>query len=289
VTSNDAVVASDRDLFSPCATAVAAANCAGEADETARASCVDSRRAAYSRLHSPKMRRSWLIANGCPEATVDAPAQVTTAVVVAAPPPPPPAPPPTPPEPPIAVAPPAPSAAPAPPPAPPPTPPAPTATVVAGRHAPPKEQPAPAEPSPTHAQPPRPAPSPAIAAAPAPASVPPPPADAGLPNGAFSDRDRTEARTQRLRDIISSHRPEMKSCVDRQLKLAPELKAEGTLVINVEKNGSVPSADLLGADLAGTPLEACLRAAAARWRFPASAHPYTISAPVKVWGSGLAR
>jgi hypothetical protein len=81
----------------------------------------------------------------------------------------------------------------------------------------------------------------------------------------------------------------MKSCVDRQLKLAPDLKAEGTLVIDVEKDGTVPSAALLGADLAGTPLEACLRTAAARWRFPASARAYKISAPVKVWGSGMAR
>jgi len=81
----------------------------------------------------------------------------------------------------------------------------------------------------------------------------------------------------------------MKSCVDRQLKLVPDLKAEGTLVIDVEKDGTVPSAQLLGADLAGTPLETCLRAAAMHWRFPASAQAYTISAPVKVLGSGLAR
>jgi hypothetical protein len=113
--------------------------------------------------------------------------------------------------------------------------------------------------------------------------------DAGRPAGAFSDRDRAETRTKKLHDIISSHRPEMKSCVDRQLKLAPDLQAEGTLVIDVEKDGSVPSAALLGSDLAGTPLEACLRTAASRWRFPASAHAYRISAPVKVWGSGRAR
>jgi hypothetical protein len=125
--------------------------------------------------------------------------------------------------------------------------------------------------------------------APPPPIAAPPPPDAGLPAGAFSDRDRARERTQRLRDIIASHRNEMKSCVDRQLKLAPDLRAEGTLVIDVRKDGSVPSAELMGTGLAGTPLEDCLHRAAIRWRFPASAHPYTISAPVKVWGTGPAR
>jgi argininosuccinate lyase len=65
-------------------------------------------------------------------------------------------------------------------------------------------------------------------------------------------------REQRLRDILLAHRPEMKVCVDRQLKLLPNLRAEGTLVIEVDASGAVPRSELLGTDLAGTPLEDCL-------------------------------
>ena len=204
------------------------------------------------------MRRSWLIANGCAESTIDAPPPAAPAQVAVVPPP-------------ATPLPPAPAA---------PPPPAPEAE--APSPTPPPARPVVSEPAPA---PPRPAPD----AEPATTAAPPPRPDTDRANGAFSDRDRTETRTQRLRDIISSHRPEMKSCVDRQLKLAPDLKAEGTLVIDVEKDGTVPSAALVGAELAGTPLEACLRTAAARWRFPASARAYKISAPVKVWGSGMAR
>jgi hypothetical protein len=275
-TTSEVTVAPDRDVFAECTPALMAAVCGKDGDEAAQASCLQSRRAAFERLRAAKTRRSWLIANGCTESTIDAPPRASTTAALATPPAPAA----------VVVA----------------MPPAPAAVVVAMPPAPPPPPPGPPpirEPAPTPEPASAPAPAIAAAAAPAPAipAVPAPtpvaappevPLPAG-PGGAFSSRDRVEARGQRLRDIISTHQPEMKSCVDRQLKLVPSLKAEGTLVIDVEKDGTVPSAELQGVDLAGTPLETCLRTAATHWRFPASARPYTISAPVKVLGSGLAR
>jgi hypothetical protein len=52
----------------------------------------------------------------------------------------------------------------------------------------------------------------------------------------------------------------------------------------VDARGGVPRADLVGDDLAGTPLESCLRVLAARWRFPSSGRSYVIAAPVRVSG-----
>jgi hypothetical protein len=80
------------------------------------------------------------------------------------------------------------------------------------------------------------------------------------------------------------HEPEMKTCVERQLKLVPTLRAEGTLIIEVDGTGRVTGAGLRGAALQGTALEGCLRAVAARWRFPRTTSAYAIEAPLKVSG-----
>jgi hypothetical protein len=182
-----------------------------------------------------------------------------------------------------------------------------------GEPAAPPSRPPPA-PAVAHAPEPEPAPAPEPApppeeagpepARPPPKSAPPPPPPlpemvvvpiapkarpTGPPVRAFSDRERPEAREQRLRDIIVAHRPEMKLCVDRQLKLSPNLHADGTFVIEVDATGAVPRSELVGTDLAGTPLEDCLRTIASRWRFPAAGRPYRVDAPVRVWGSESGR
>jgi hypothetical protein len=89
---------------------------------------------------------------------------------------------------------------------------------------------------------------------------------------------------QQLREAIVTHEADMKRCVERQLKLVPTLKAEGTLVIEVDPRGHVASADLKGQQLEGTALEGCLRTLASRWRFPRTAQAYAIEAPLKVSG-----
>jgi len=281
---------SDRDLFTVCKPALLDSVCE-DGDIVAREDCLESRGAAYGQLHSPRMRRSWLIANGCPEATVDAPpkAEVLASATEAPPPtststkPEPPPATPEPPRPAIATldrspplvkldlppaAAPTPTAKDEPPPSPKPDPPAPPAGALAAVDRP--------SPPLVKSDPPPPVPA-------APRAPPPP---AAPPAGAVSERERGELRERRLRDIIIAHGREMKSCVERQLKLMPDLRADGMLVIEVDANGMVPHAELLGADLAGTPLENCLRTVASRWRFPSNGRAYRIDAPVKVSGSG---
>jgi hypothetical protein len=76
----------------------------------------------------------------------------------------------------------------------------------------------------------------------------------------------------------------MKRCVERQLKLVPELRAEGTLVLEVSASGRVTQAALRRERLEGTPLEVCMRTIAARWVFPRTARAYAVEAPLKVSG-----
>jgi len=270
----DMLATSDRDLFSACAPSLMDVICK-DGDVVARESCLESRSAAYGQLHSQRMRRSWLIANGCPEATIDAPPK-SEVVAAAAPPPPamtdPPAPAPATSEPatPVAKA----------------EPPVAKAEPPVAKAEPPV---APAAPPPAAAaaEPPPPEPAPAKSEPPPPltltrADTPPPPASP--PVRSFSERERPEMR-ERRRDIIIAHGREMKGCVDRQLKLMPDLRADGLLVIEVDANGAVPRAELQGADLAGTALESCLRTITSRWRFPSSGRGYRIEAPLKVSGS----
>lgn len=249
----------DRDLFDRCAPAIAAAVCE---PGVAGARCLESRQAAYGRLHSARMRRSWLIATGCPEATVDAPLRSTPAMVAAVAPP---------------------SASP------------PAHPNVREPPRPPvsAEPPAGAEPTRVPDPPPPEVARGADSTPPIDITEVPDPESGGPPRpetaavSPFSNSERGGTREQRLRDIIAAHRPEMKGCVDRQLKLLPALRAQGTLVIEVDASGSVPHAQLLGDELAGTPLETCLRTIASRWRFPSDGHGYRIDAPIRVWGAEL--
>jgi len=275
------LAASDHELFAACAPALTASLC-GEGDDAAKARCLEAREAAYGRLHSAHMRRRWLLSNGCSESTLDAP---PTAIAVAT----------------VpgvslsptsaataeathAESPPAEAAS--------PTEPAPP------EPAPPAAEAAPASAEPPPAQPPEPLPPAAAPAVAAVSDAPASPAPEGTrrdeapPVSAPSASPNTSTKTageQRLRDIILAHSAEMKSCVERQLKLIPDLRAEGTLMLEVDAAGAVARAELLGTDLAGTPLESCLQTVSARWRFPASKRPYRIDAPVKVSGAPLAR
>jgi hypothetical protein len=111
-----------------------------------------------------------------------------------------------------------------------------------------------------------------VAAAP----LPPDPPSPRLP----ADRPAEE----QLREAIVSHSADMKRCVERQLKRDPALRAEGTLILDVDQRGRVASSALKGTALEGTDLEGCLHALAARWRFPSAAHSYAIEAPIAVSG-----
>jgi hypothetical protein len=90
---------------------------------------------------------------------------------------------------------------------------------------------------------------------------------------------------QQLRAAILAHQPQLESCVSRQLKLLPDLRAEGTLVIDVDRSGRVTGAALRGPALQGTTLEGCLRSVAVRWRFPRTGRAYAVEAPLEVSGA----
>jgi hypothetical protein len=92
------------------------------------------------------------------------------------------------------------------------------------------------------------------------------------------------APDQHLRETIVAHQPEMRRCVDRQLKLLPGLRAEGTLVLEVDGTGRVVQAGLRGEKLEGTTLEDCLRTLVMRWRFPGNRRGYAVEAPLRVSG-----
>jgi hypothetical protein len=94
---------------------------------------------------------------------------------------------------------------------------------------------------------------------------------------------------------VPEKQPRRRQTTRKQATRKPRLGAAAVeassapLVIEVDADGAVPHAELLGTDLAGTPLEACLRTVASRWRFPSNGRAYRIDAPVKVSGSAHGR
>ena len=313
--------AAEQSLFLRCREPVGAQACGGQ-DPDARAGCLETQAAIFAERRNLKMRRSWLALNGCPASLMDAVASAPPASVPVAPPlpslpslPPPSSLPSPPPLPPSLLA----AAAPcrrsaecesdlcvrgacvtlasltaaqacrAPEPSPPVAP-------VAALSVPAAEA---ARPDALSAGDPAPATATAevvvattldgtsAAAVPfvkvAPAAVPahPPRAAAGSPP---SPRVSSLGVAHQLRDAIVIHEGDMKTCVERQLKLFPALRAEGTLVLEVDGSGQVIQAGLRGEQLQGTALEGCLRAMAARWRFPRTAQNYAVEAPLKVAG-----
>ena len=257
----------EQDRFHRCTAPVVTAVCPG-GDEAARQTCLASQAEIFAERPTEGMRRRWLARTGCPTRVMDATAESGAVEQASMP---------TLGREPLAGTLAAPPAAPAPVPMAQELPAAPAPPVAPAAPQPPAPQPAAApvaqEAGPV-SQPPLPP-----AAEPAAAPVtnthdPLPPAKAPeAPAGGT------------LRGAIVAHNAEMKSCVDRQLKLVPGLRADGTIVIEVDHTGRVVRAGLRGDDLEGTSLEACLRTLALGWRFPRTSRPYAIEAPVKISGS----
>lgn len=89
---------------------------------------------------------------------------------------------------------------------------------------------------------------------------------------------------RQLRDVLAGYETDMQRCVERQLKLSPELRAQGTLVIEVDPRGKVPKVGLRGKPLSGSALETCLLIVAQRWRFPSTGRAYRVEAPIVISG-----
>jgi hypothetical protein len=268
----------EQAMFRRCQRPLAQHLCAG-ANEAAQSRCLRAQALTYAR-RSDKMRRRWLELNQCPAAAIDGPDEAVTAAQRPSP---------------ITEAAPAPTLSP------------PGAachrsvecdsdlcvrgTCVAlamieiGR---PVQARAPSEPATTavaaaavpardEESEPEPAPAPATTKKPLDVAVP----LARLPAGPRLDSD---GAADQLRGAIVAHQAEMKRCVERQLKLVPDLRAEGTLVLEVSASGRVTQAALRGERLEGTPLEGCMRTIAARWVFPRTSRGYAVEAPLEVSG-----
>jgi hypothetical protein len=255
----DQLPRADRQMFQRCREPLAGELCRGH-DGEGRARCLDAQSAVFAGRRTTKMRRSWLALNGCPHALIDAADEAPIEAVVSAP-----------------------ASIPA-------TPPPIQASVLLGVASPcrrsadcasdlcvrgscvtvasfdPEDSCAAARPSTR---------SPNGERSAARAVIPVPPA---------GPRVSSAGAAVQLRETIVGHEAEMKMCVERQLKLLPTLRAEGTLVLEVDGSGRVVRAGLTGAQLAGTALEDCLRAVASRWRFPRTASAYAVEAPLTVSG-----
>jgi hypothetical protein len=308
----------EQGMFRRCKQPLAQHLCAG-ADEAAQARCLQTQALTYAR-RSDKMRRRWLELNQCPATVIDGPEQPTAAaepkadetIATAAPAP-------APEEAPAVAATPAPALLPSgaacqrsaacesdlcvrgvcvalamieigkavq-------TPPARVALAAVGPApaAAVEEDSTPDEPEPAPAEQPAPPvaevrkPVAAVAKVTEPTKKPAEPAAVAqerLPPGPRMSSGNSAA--DQLRGAIVQHEAEMKRCVERQLKLVPDLRAEGTLVLEINASGRVTQAALRGERLQGTPLENCMRAIAARWVFPRTARAYAVEAPLKVSG-----
>jgi len=278
-------------MFQRCRQPLAQHLCAG-ADDAAQARCLSAQATTFAR-RSTKMRRRWLELNQCPASLIDGPDEPAAE-----------------PKPELAVA-PTPEEAPAPAPAAPEVAAAPPAPALLADGAScqrsaacasdlcvrgvcvalamieighavqatriekePEAAPAAPEPDATSA-------APALGAAPAAPKAP----VATLEKAASPTRlAPAGGAPDQLREAIVEHEADMKRCVERQLKLVPDLRAEGTLVLEVSATGRVTQAALRGDRLQGTPLEGCMRALATRWVFPRTSRAYAVEAPLKVSG-----
>jgi len=240
--------ASEQQLLGECRPSLTAKACSGSPDETARNLCFEQGAWAYAERPTQKSRRRWLLANGCPAEIING---GTTAIAVLST-----------------------------------VPTAPTPLETTTEAAPIEQEHPKFEASPVASE----ANEGVVQASLVNDTLPtssvtsasPVPGPNNLPPAPQLNRG-ARAKAQ-LREAIVAHQPEMKRCVDRQLKLVPTLKAEGMLVVDVDAHGQVPRVELKGKDLSGTALELCLRTAASRWRFPRTGRSYSIEAPLVVTG-----
>lgn len=91
-----------------------------------------------------------------------------------------------------------------------------------------------------------------------------------------------------LRDAILKKEPEIRRCVESQLKLAPDAKARGVVKLVVGPEGQIQSLEAIEGNLGGTRLEKCLKETSRGWRLPASGTTYDVEVPISVIGKGAA-
>jgi hypothetical protein len=110
------------------------------------------------------------------------------------------------------------------------------------------------------------------------------PAAAPAPSAASLAEGETAKR--QIRESVLKYRPEIEACVEAEMTRRGLQGGEATLRLRVDREGKVARIDAGESVLASPPLEQCLRAAAAGWRFPTSDGDYTVEVPITVVGAG---
>ncbi|HSN89707.1 MAG TPA: hypothetical protein VLS93_00630, partial [Anaeromyxobacteraceae bacterium] len=120
---------------------------------------------------------------------------------------------------------------------------------------------------------------------------PPPPAPGGAapaPAPAPAPLGKGENARRRVREAVRAVQPALQACLAPVAQRRGTARAEGVLRITVDGKGKVKAVSAAG-DLSGEEVEACLRAAAAGWTFPAGARSYSVDVPVTLVREGARR
>jgi TonB family protein len=72
----------------------------------------------------------------------------------------------------------------------------------------------------------------------------------------------------KVREVVSSHHAELRSCYERALLETPTLAGTFTVRIVLDKNGSVGSAGIQGSSLQSLSMHRCVLQLVRGWRFP---------------------
>jgi len=81
-------------------------------------------------------------------------------------------------------------------------------------------------------------------------------------------RTRGSVDGDKVREVVSGHQAELRSCYERAVLENPTLAGTFTVRIVVDKNGSVGSASIHGSSLQSLSMHRCVLQLVRDWRFP---------------------
>ena len=73
---------------------------------------------------------------------------------------------------------------------------------------------------------------------------------------------------EKVREVVSSHRAELRSCYERAVRENPSLSGTCTVRIVIARDGRVGLASMQGSSLRSLPMERCVLQLVRTWRFP---------------------
>lgn len=100
----------------------------------------------------------------------------------------------------------------------------------------------------------------------------------------------TETGRRLIRAAVVAAQPSIEACVAMQLETGQLARADGVLQLHVTVGpDGRPARVTTGGDVTSATLDACLQAAAASWRFPATGAEYDVDVPISLLRRGSAR